>query len=101
MCPNAEVGDFGLVDGIEYEVVDRAMLDQKIRDRVDITRVCTSLISDMNELLYGTTLNQEIGRWDVSNVTNMSRMLFGTFHCGQEFSAWDVSDVTAVSGMFA
>jgi len=101
MCPNAEVGDFGLVDGIEYEVVDRAMLDQKIRDRVDITRVCTSLISDMNELLYGTTLNQEIGSWDVSNVTNMSRMFFDNFHFDQDISAWDVSNVTDMSGMFA
>src|SRR5690625_2753460 len=69
MCPKAPVGYKGIVDGVEYEVVNRVLLDQRISERDDVTKVCTSLVTDMSELFYRTSnFNQEIGSWDVSNV---------------------------------
>jgi len=51
--------------------------------------------------------NQPIGYWDVSNVTNMSRMfakkfigLDTTHPFNQDIGSWDVSNVTNMSNMF-
>jgi surface protein len=44
--------------------------------------------------LYCEVLNQPIGDWDVSNVTNMSLMFFYATFFNQDLSSWDVFDVT-------
>ena len=44
--------------------------------------------------------NQDIGNWNVSNVTNMSSMFVLTYF-NQNIGNWDVSSVTDMSGMFA
>ena len=98
-CPNANVGDVGTVNGIEYTVVDRDMLDLMIENEEDVTKVCTTLISDMRALFYFTPFNQDISSWDVSNVTDMNNMfVFSDFN--QDISSWDVSSVTKMYGMF-
>ncbi|MDA1318071.1 MAG: BspA family leucine-rich repeat surface protein, partial [Bacteroidetes bacterium] len=99
-CPDANVGDVGTVNGIEYTIVDRDMLDQMIDNDEDVTKVCTSLISDMEQLFYITNFNQDIGSWDVSNVTDMFRM-FNNTPFNQDISSWDVSSVTDMSAMFS
>ena len=43
--------------------------------------------------------NQNIGQWDVSNVTDMTSMFWGTSF-NQDISEWDVSGVTTMAGMF-
>ena len=113
--PCAEIGDVGIVNGVEYTVVDRDMLDDIIGYdfnnnswgpiTADLTKICTSRVTDMSNLIFGCNddFNQPIGNWDVSNVTNMSYM-FG-FECGltqfnQDISHWDVSSVTTMNGMF-
>ena len=41
----------------------------------DVTKVVTSLITDMSSMFYNnSTFNQDISAWDVSNVTNMAYM---------------------------
>ena len=47
-----------------------------------------------------TAFNQPIGHWDVSNVTNMSVMFYGS-PFNQDISSWDVSNVTDMAGMFS
>ncbi len=38
--------------------------------------------------------NQNIGNWDVSNVTDMSQMFFSTDLFNQYIGNWDVGNVT-------
>lgn len=104
MCSSASPGDRGFVDGVEYEAVDNNLIRVRISERVDATKLCTSLVTDMNNLFSGeganyNIFNQRIGNWDVSNVTNMKRMfLYSEFN--QPIGNWDVSSVTDMSYMF-
>jgi surface protein len=47
-----------------------------------------------------TTFNQNIGAWNVSNVTNMSSMFSHAISFNQPIGAWNVSNVTNMGGMF-
>ena len=104
----ALIGDFGIVNGIEYTIVDIQTLNDMIRFGDDITRVCTSRISDMKSLFaptnptigYPDNSNQDISSWDVSNVTDMSLMFYGAYDFNQDIGSWDVSSVTSMSDMF-
>lgn len=40
----------------------------------------------------------DISRWNVSNVTKISRMFDGTFRFNQHISRWDVSSVILLFG---
>ncbi|MFT5298213.1 MAG: surface protein, partial [Colwellia sp.] len=44
--------------------------------------------------------NQDIGSWDVSNVTDMNSMLRAATVFNQNIGSWDVSNVTDMGGMF-
>jgi surface protein len=50
--------------------------------------------------LAAESFNQPIGRWDVSNVLNMSVMFSGAESFNQPIGEWDVSNVTSIYGMF-
>ncbi len=101
MCPYADVGDIGVVNGVEYEVVDRELLIQRIEEgKGSLNRkVCVSLISDMSRLFNGLQFNQDIGNWDVSSVTDMS-IMFDNTPFNQDISKWNVSNVRNMSFMF-
>ena len=43
--------------------------------------------------------NQDIGRWDVSSVTDMSLMFLGADSFDQDIGSWKISSVTDMSGM--
>jgi len=99
MCPGVPIGIFGVVDGVEYEVVDRELLVQRRDEGSDLTKVCVSNVTDMSRMFLGSTFNYPIGNWDVSNVTNMSGM-FTASSFNQVIGNWDVSSVTDMTQMF-
>jgi surface protein len=45
--------------------------------------------------------NQDIGSWDVSNVTNMGSMFVNARNFNQDIGSWDVSNVTDMYQMFS
>ena len=74
-CETAAVGDTATISGNTYTAVDRGLLDALITADTDPLYVCTSLVEEMQELFnMKLNFNQDIGNWDVSNVTNMTSM---------------------------
>jgi surface protein len=99
-CENVITGDKGMINGVEYEAVNNEFLRVRLTAKSDMTKLCTSLVTDMSGLFSYQNFNQPIGNWDVSNVRNMSAMFAGsTFN--QPIEKWDVSNVTNMSAMFA
>ena len=118
-------GTTGELGGVTYTAVDIAQLELMFSKEDDVSKVVTTLITDMSDLLVNAPIevrafqpglvefNPDISSWDVSNVTNMSNM-FGTkgyseaqnrdnyyeVYFNQDISKWDVSKVTNMSGMF-
>ena len=96
LCPDAEVGMSGLVNGAEYTK----------RGRGDITTTnaatsCTSGITDMSSMFVSaTTFNGDIGSWDTSEVTNMWSMFRNASTFNGDISSWDTSEVTDMANMF-
>ncbi len=98
-CENCQVRDKAVVDGIEYEVVGNELLRQRRDEGADLTKLCTSLVTNTSGLFRFYDFNQAIGNWDVSNVTNMSFMFsLSTFN--QDISNWNVENVKNMNSMF-
>lgn len=99
-CPSAKVGEKGTISGVTYEAVDNTLLRQRRDQGADMTKLCTSLVTDMSSLFDGEyQFNQPIGYWDVGNVTNMRRM-FRSSSFNQPIGNWDVSNVSSMDEMF-
>ena len=101
MFPEVVPGDKGIVDGVEYTAVDREMLISMVQNGDDVSKVVTTLVTDMSEIFFQNyNFNQDISSWDVSNVTNMRYMFAETPEFNQPIGNWDVSNVTEMQGMF-
>ena len=104
-CDDANVGDTGVINGVTYTVVDEAMLREMVENEEDVTTVVTTKVTNMFELFYidsdtFSDFNQDISSWDVSNVTDMTRMFYKTNAFNQPIGNWDVSNLTNMSMMF-
>ena len=81
-------------------------LTDMINNEKDVTHVDTSGITDMSDLFYNmndsirNNFNQDISRWDVGNVTNMSKMFCFCYKFNQDISGWDVGNVSDTASMF-
>lgn len=57
-------------------------------------------VTDMSYAFYLSSINEGIGNWDVSNVTNMSNMFNRAYWFDGDIGNWDVSNVTNMEKMF-
>ena len=58
-------------------------------------------VTEMNGLFWGaTSLNQDIGDWDVSNVVNMASMFRDATSFNGDIGNWNTSNVQFMQGMF-
>jgi uncharacterized protein (TIGR02145 family) len=104
LCPDTEPGEKGFLNGIQFESVDNNLIRVRRDEGVDMTKLCTSLVTDLSELFRGqpnntNSFNQPIGNWDVSNVTSM-RSMFRDSQFNQPIKDWNVSRVTDMAEMF-
>ena len=69
----------GTGNGLLRQLLDLTTLNSMISNGDDVTKVVTSLVTDMSYMFYNnSTFNQDISAWDVSNVTNMVMFAFNT-----------------------
>jgi surface protein len=94
-----KVGDIGNVGGVTYTIVDESLLRQMVNNAEDVTKVCTTKVTDMSKLFFDAPFNQDISSWDVSNVTDMSEM-FRESLFNQYIDHWDVGNVATMATMF-
>lgn len=114
LCPYAEVGRSGYVNGIKYTKVN----EQTLRSMADnpfawnrLPFVCTSGITDMSYLFTNTPnpvdratyqkFNEDIRTWDTSSCTTMSFMFSNAYSFNSPITWWDVSNVEQMNGMFS
>ena len=68
----------------------------------DIGRWDTSNVTNMACMFSGASMfNQDIGRWDTSNVKNMFSMFSGASVFNQDIGRWNTSKVTNMFSMFS
>ena len=65
----------------------------------NISRWDVSNVTNMKELFAATTSQPDITKWDTSSVTDMQNMFISTSF-NQDISGWDVSNVTNMRAMF-
>ncbi len=100
VCENVKPGEKGFINGVEFEAVDNDLIIKRRNEGTDMSKLCTSLVTNMSNLFSGyTNFDQSIGNWDVSNVTTMEQMFRGT-PFNQPIGNWNVSKVTNMKGMF-
>jgi len=106
LCPDTKPGDKGLINGIEFESVDNDFLRKRRDEGKDLSRVCTSLVTDMSNVFFASEyrlspqFNQNISSWDVGNVVTMKQMFFGAEIFNQPIGKWDVRKVKTMELMF-
>ena len=80
----------------------------KYGDTADYNYIDVSEVTNMQQLFAGegqgmgnsSPFNGDIGKWDVSKVTNMAGLFYHTSAFNQDISKWDVSKVTNMLAMF-
>lgn len=91
----SDVPDLSRVWTMQWMFKDATSLDDDIGDWN------VSAVENMYGMFEGaTSFNQDIGAWDVSNVTNMATMFYGAESFNKDIGNWDVSGVAYMDSMF-
>lgn len=59
-----------------------------------------SQVTDMWGMFWGSSINQPINHWTISNVTNIGNLFRDAKQFNQELNQWDVSNVTLMPQVF-
>ena len=63
---DVKVGFIGEVDGVSYKVVDSTMLYDMVKNNSrELSFVCTSKVTNMEESFKRNSFNGDISKWDV------------------------------------
>ena len=104
LCPDAAVGDVGVVNGVEYTKRDRDGLRKLVgtSEEAKLAKSCTTGVTDMSAVFSGaSSFNGNISSWDTSSVTTMASMFVNAQSFNQNIGSWDTSKVTTMQDMFA
>ena len=69
-------------------------------NEADLNDIDTARITNMSDLFVFSEFNGDISQWDVSSVTDMTRMFYECKNFNCDLSGWDVSKVLYMEGMF-
>ncbi len=102
MCPDAEVGETGAVDGAIYKKIGDISELVFNGGSVFADAACTSDLTDLSNAFYKeeNEFNLNISTWDVSNVITMENMFRDATSFNRDISNWDVSNVITMENMF-
>ena len=105
-CARSLIGQRVLIDPSDqssqkYLIADTAILNSEVRRGSNLQYVNTTFVNSMWRLFRdNTTFNDDISKWDVSNVAVMSHMFSGATMFDQNIGSWDVSNVKYMDNMF-
>jgi len=89
-----------LKEYINFYFIDKLKLPEEFKN-VPIGKWNVSNITDMSKLFENKKkFNEDISEWNVSNVTNMEKMFYNCEKFNQLLNNWNVSNVTNMKSMF-
>ncbi|MCH8556667.1 MAG: BspA family leucine-rich repeat surface protein [Balneolia bacterium] len=98
MCPDAEIGESGEINGILYTKRTR---EEIMADRSLSATSCTSGITNMRSMFNGRSdFNEDISSWDVSSVPDFFSMFRNATTFDQDIGSWDMSSAESLNQMF-
>lgn len=110
-CPNATIGEKGILNGKEYIAVDSELLNTLFDGGYEASCLCTTQVIGMEGLYdsspysYGAVKDSDydISNWDTSNVLSFKNFLNGGTPAdfNQDISKWDVSSAYNFSNMLS
>lgn len=84
---------------VRYYINIKQKLPKELQD-LPIGKWNVSKVTNMSRLFHNCIFNESIDEWDVSNVTDMSQMFSGAHYFNKPLAAWNVSNVTNMEEMF-
>jgi hypothetical protein len=90
-------GTTGELGGVTYTAVDKAMLVEMLKNEEDVSKVVTTLITDMSDLFNDVPCSQS-----ATDERDKAGLLFyaSIVVFDIDISSWDISNVTTMKNMF-